>query len=139
LPDSLRNFFALKFALQKKFRALEKMTESEVIFCYSLMDAAYDCSVIDSFIRSRERIPIIDPNKRGNESRPPLDPAKKERYKIRTEVERANYCYDGPTKREDYQEIAMPRLTEAEYDALEDEITRNPPDVDPAGLATPNG
>jgi hypothetical protein len=26
----------------------------------------------------------------------------------------------------------MPRLTEAEYDALEDEITRNPPDVDPA-------
>ncbi|MDR1467974.1 MAG: hypothetical protein LBT00_01630 [Spirochaetaceae bacterium] len=25
----------------------------------------------------------------------------------------------------------MPRLTEAEYDALEDEITRNPPDVDP--------
>jgi hypothetical protein len=26
----------------------------------------------------------------------------------------------------------MPRLTEAEYDALEDEITRNSPDVDPA-------
>jgi transposase len=69
---------------------LEKMTESKVIFCYSLMDAAYDCSVIDSFIRSRERIPIIDPNNRGNESRPPLDPAKKERYKMRTEVERAN-------------------------------------------------
>jgi transposase len=69
---------------------LEKMTESKVFFCYSLMDAAYDCSVIDNFIRSRERIPIIDPNNRGNESRPPLDPAKKERYKKRTEVERAN-------------------------------------------------
>jgi transposase len=69
---------------------LEKMTESKVFFCYSLMDAAYDCSVIDSFIRSRGRIPIIDPNKRGSESRPPLDPAKKERYKKRTEVERAN-------------------------------------------------
>ena len=26
----------------------------------------------------------------------------------------------------------MPRLTEAEYDALEDKFTRNPPDVDPA-------
>jgi hypothetical protein len=31
----------------------------------------------------------------------------------------------------------MPRLTEAEYDALEDEITRNPPDIDPAGARRP--
>jgi hypothetical protein len=28
---------------------LEKMTESKVIFYYNLMDAAYDCSVIDTF------------------------------------------------------------------------------------------
>jgi transposase len=69
---------------------LEKMTEGKVFFCYSLMDAAYDSSVIDRFIRSRERIPIIDPNNRGSQSRPPLDPAKQERYKKRTEVERAN-------------------------------------------------
>jgi transposase len=69
---------------------LEKMTEGKVFFCYSLMDAAYDSSVIDGFIRSRERIPIINPNKRGNETRAPLDPAKKERFKLRTEVERAN-------------------------------------------------
>jgi transposase len=69
---------------------LEKMTESKVFFCYSLMDAAYDSTVIDSFIRSRERVPIIDPNNRGDKSRPPLDPAKKERFKRRTEVERAN-------------------------------------------------
>jgi hypothetical protein len=54
------------------------------------MDAAYDCSVIENFIGSRERVPIIDRNNRGGESRPPLDPAKKERYKMRTEVERAN-------------------------------------------------
>ncbi|MDR2052757.1 MAG: hypothetical protein LBP80_05010 [Treponema sp.] len=54
------------------------------------MDAAYDCSVIDNFIRSRERIPIIDRNNRESESRPPLDPAKKKRYKMRTEVERTN-------------------------------------------------
>jgi hypothetical protein len=65
---------------------LEKMTESKVFFRYS----AYDCSAIDSFIRSRKRIPIIEPNKRGSESRPTLDPAKKERYKKRTEVERVN-------------------------------------------------
>jgi transposase len=38
---------------------LERMTESKALFCYSLMDAAYDCSVIDDFIRSRERVPII--------------------------------------------------------------------------------
>jgi hypothetical protein len=69
---------------------LEKLSESKVFFCYSLMDAAYDSSVIDSFIRSRERITIIDPHNRGSESRPPLDSAKKERYKKRTEVERAN-------------------------------------------------
>jgi hypothetical protein len=69
---------------------LEKMTEGKVYFCYSLMDAAYDSKVIDNFIRSRERIPIIDPNNRGNETRVPLDLAKKERFKMRTEVEKAN-------------------------------------------------
>ena len=31
----------------------------------------------------------------------------------------------------------MPRLTEAEYDALEDEFTRNPPDIDPARARRP--
>jgi hypothetical protein len=66
------------------------MTEEKVFFCYSLMDAAYDSTAIGNFIRSRERVPIIDINNRGNGSRPPLDPAKKERFKLRTEVERAN-------------------------------------------------
>jgi hypothetical protein len=32
----------------------------------------------------------------------------------------------------------MPRLTEAEYETLEDEITRNPPDVDPAKSRRPS-
>jgi hypothetical protein len=54
------------------------------------MDASYDSKAIDSFIRSRERIPIIDPNNRGKEILPPHDPAKKEGFKMRTEVERAN-------------------------------------------------
>jgi len=69
---------------------LEKMTERRVTFCYSLMDPAYDAQTIADFIRSRERVPIIEPNKRKDKNRPPLDPAKKERYKIRTTVERAN-------------------------------------------------
>jgi transposase len=69
---------------------MEKLTERKVTFCYSLMDSAYDAKAITDFIRSRGRIPIIDPNKRKNEGRTPLDPAKQERYKIRTAVERAN-------------------------------------------------
>jgi hypothetical protein len=66
------------------------MTEKKVFFRYSLTDAAYDSTAIGNFVRSRGRVPIIDINNRGNGSRPPLDPAKKERFKMRTEVERAN-------------------------------------------------
>jgi hypothetical protein len=69
---------------------MEQLTEMKVPFCYSLMDSAYDSKVIDEYIRSRGRIPIIDPNKRKDNDRPPLDPAKQERYNIRTTVERAN-------------------------------------------------
>jgi hypothetical protein len=73
---------------------MEQLTEKKVPFCYSLMDSAYDSKVIDEFIRSHGRVPIrvpiIDVNKRKGNDRPPLDPAKKERYKIRTTVERAN-------------------------------------------------
>jgi IS5 family transposase len=69
---------------------MEKLTEEKVQVFYSVMDSAYDAKTIDDFIRSRGRIPIIDPNVRKNTNRPPLDPAKQERYKIRTTVERAN-------------------------------------------------
>jgi IS5 family transposase len=69
---------------------MEQLTEKKVSFCYSLMDSAYDSKVIDGFIRSHGRIPIIDPNKRKDHDRPPLDPAKQERFKIRTTVERAH-------------------------------------------------
>jgi transposase len=69
---------------------MEKLTEQKVQFFYSLMDAGYDAKTIDEFIRTRGRIPIIDPNMRTDKNRPPLDPAKQERYKIRTTVERAN-------------------------------------------------
>jgi transposase/IS5 family transposase len=69
---------------------MEKLTEQKVSFCYSLMDAAYDAQTIAGFIQSRGRVPVIDPNKRKDKNRPPLDPAKQERYKIRSAVERAN-------------------------------------------------
>jgi hypothetical protein len=69
---------------------LERMTETRVTHLYSLMDAAYDSEVIDSFIRQRGRIAIIDHNKRRNDTRPGFDPATQQRYAIRTTVERAN-------------------------------------------------
>jgi transposase len=68
---------------------MEKLTEQKVTFFYSLMDAGFDAKPISDFILSRGRIPIIDPNKRNDKNRPPLDPAKQERYKIRTAVERS--------------------------------------------------
>jgi hypothetical protein len=68
---------------------MEKLTSQKVLHCYSLMDSGYDSKVIAQFIRDCGRIPIIEPNRRKDKNRPPLDPAKKERYKIRTTVERS--------------------------------------------------
>jgi hypothetical protein len=68
---------------------LEKLTGSKVKYFYSVMDSAYDAKWIHAYIRRCRRIPIIEPNLRRNKHHPPLDPAKLERYKIRTAVERA--------------------------------------------------
>jgi hypothetical protein len=70
--------------------AMEKLTEQKVTFCYSLMDSGYDAKTISGFIHGRERVSITDPNKRKDENRPPLYPAKRERYKTRATAERAN-------------------------------------------------
>ena len=67
----------------------EKLTGDKVKYFYSVMDSAYDAKWIHAYIRMSHRIPLIDPNARRNANRPPLDPAKQERYKIRTTVERA--------------------------------------------------
>jgi len=69
---------------------MEKITEQKAASCYSLMDSGYDAKTIRSYIESRERVPIIDYKTRNNGTRQVLDPAKQERYKIRTSVERAN-------------------------------------------------
>jgi hypothetical protein len=63
---------------------------------------AYDCGAIESFIRIRGCIQIIDSNNCGNGSRPRLDPAKKERFKMRIEVERR--------KRRDTQRTVLSEL-----------------------------
>jgi hypothetical protein len=58
---------------------MEQLTEMKVPFCYSLMNSSYDSKTIDEYIRNRGRIPIIDSNKRKDNDRFPLDPAKQER------------------------------------------------------------
>ena len=68
---------------------MEKLTAQRVQFLYSLMDSGYDAQTIDAYLRAQERVPIIEANKRRNKDRPPLDPAKQERYKMRTTVERS--------------------------------------------------
>jgi hypothetical protein len=68
---------------------LEKLTSKKVKHFYSVMDSAYDAKLIQTYIRRCRRVPIIDPNIRRGKNRPPLDPAKQERYKIRTVVERS--------------------------------------------------
>jgi Transposase DDE domain/Transposase domain (DUF772) len=69
---------------------LETMTNSRVNSLYSVMDAAYNSDLIVKVVTDAGKVPIIDPKKpRGGEITP-LDPAKAERYKIRTTVERTN-------------------------------------------------
>ncbi len=68
---------------------LEKMTEKKVQHLYSVMDAAYDAAPIATYIKERGRIPLIDQNKRRGTEREPFSPSEKERYKVRTTVERA--------------------------------------------------
>ena len=54
------------------------------------MDAAYDAQPILTYIKGQDRVPLIDPNKRRKSAREPFGAAQKQRYKIRTTVERAN-------------------------------------------------
>jgi transposase len=69
---------------------LEKLTERNVTHLYSVMDAAYDAPQIRHYSEDQGRVALIDHNKRRGDSRRPMDPAMKPRYKIRSSVERAN-------------------------------------------------
>jgi len=69
---------------------MEKLTEKKVVHLYSVMDAAYDAKPISNYIQSKNHVPLIDPNKRKENEGRTFDPAEKNRYKVRTTVERAN-------------------------------------------------
>lgn len=68
---------------------MEKRTEKCVTHLYSLMDAAYDAPEIRNYIREKGRVDLIDYNKRRKDTREPMDPAMKRRFKIRSTVERS--------------------------------------------------
>ncbi len=69
---------------------LEKLTERNVTHLYSVMDAAYDAPQIRLYSEGKGRIAFIDHNKRRNNTLMPIDTAEKQRFKIRSSVERAN-------------------------------------------------
>jgi len=69
---------------------LEKLTNSRVTSLYSLMDAAYNSAQIEQAVTNAGKVSIIDPKKPRNGEKIKLEPAKAERYKIRTTVERTN-------------------------------------------------
>lgn len=68
---------------------LIKLTSRKVIYCYDLMDAAYDAKRIEEVSRSSGHVPIIDKNKRKTMAIP-MAPHEAERYKMRSSAERAN-------------------------------------------------
>lgn len=69
---------------------MEKMTERKISHLYSLMDAAYDAPQIRTYIQEKGRVDLIDYNKRRQSSLRVMTSSEKERYKIRSSVERAN-------------------------------------------------
>jgi len=67
---------------------LEKLTAQRVTSLYSVMDSAYEASLITQVCRELNHVPIIDTKTRRG-VKVPFDPATAERYKVRTTVERA--------------------------------------------------
>ena len=76
---------------------LMEMSSKRVTYLYDIMDSAYDASAIHQASTDREHQPVINPHTRRKSQtqlpnlvklQPQLCPAKAERYKIRTMVER---------------------------------------------------
>jgi hypothetical protein len=66
-----------------------QMASARLPYCCDLADSAYDAEAIKSFSRSLGHLPVIDSNRRRGE-KVQMCPAKKQRYKERSAVERAN-------------------------------------------------
>lgn len=69
---------------------LIKLTSGKVTYLYDLMDTAYDARRITETSRELGHVPITEKNGRGRREVVPMAPHEAERYKIRTNAERAN-------------------------------------------------
>lgn len=82
---------------------LMKLTSQRVVYCYELMDSAYDADPIHAHSRELNHVPIIAVHPRRGTKKasalpkvfpaqptPELSPAQQERYKTRTMSERVN-------------------------------------------------
>jgi hypothetical protein len=67
---------------------LMKMSAQRVTSLYEVMDKAYDARIIREQVTLLGHVPIIDSQKRKNAIE--MDPATKQRYKVRTTAERVN-------------------------------------------------
>ena len=70
--------------------ALEAKTAERVTSLYSLMDSAYDCQTIRTYVESKGKVAIIAPHTQANGKKTPLCQARQQRYKVRTTIERVN-------------------------------------------------
>jgi transposase len=68
---------------------LESMTTARINSLYTLMDAAYDASIIRENTEKLGKVAVIDSNPRRGE-KVEFDPPRKLRFKCRTEAERIN-------------------------------------------------
>jgi hypothetical protein len=69
---------------------MSKLTERKIAYLYSLMDSAYDVPEIREYEKGKGRVALIDFNKRRGKELHSFDPAEKQRFKVRSTVERAN-------------------------------------------------
>jgi len=69
---------------------MENLTERRITHLYSVMDSAYDAEDIRAYIQGKERIALIEANRRRGKRSRAFDAAQEQRFKIRTTIERTN-------------------------------------------------
>ncbi len=69
---------------------LMRMADRRCTYLYALMDSGYSSKEVKDFAYEMGKIPVIDFKADRNGKKPGMDPAKIERYKARTTVERSN-------------------------------------------------
>lgn len=69
---------------------LAQMTAQRVENLYDLMDKGYNAAAIADYSKGLGHVPIIEPCARAGKSAPEMEPARRQRFRERTTVERVN-------------------------------------------------